>query len=223
MSIDQDHLDGLICATEDGVLFHLPWGFTLYRTEYGGPSESRWQILVDAMQTQVVAKLAPHGGGNEGEDEDDGDGDDGESPRAALLRLFRLDMRSDAAALQGRPLDALRAQFLDGARATDPEMALAPQQRVFLLADAEVLGDNEAFSDGPGGIWVKAVQADYAAANYTPRDARLGPQRYFGWMKMRADAVLGLWRALDRHEMASVAPLTIGGMHLVTWDGDDEE
>lgn len=219
MSLVQDHLDGLLRATEDGALFHLPWGFTLYRTEYGGPSESRWQILVDAIQAQVAAKLAPHGGG------DDDDGDDGKSPRAALLRLFRLDVRSDAAALQGRSFDALRTQFLDGARAAaDPETVPAPQQRVFLVADTEVLGDDEAFSGGPGGgIWVKAVQADYAAANHTPRDARLGPQRYFGWMKMRADAVLGLWRALDRHEMASVAPPTIGGMHLVTWDGDEEE
>lgn len=96
--------------------------------------------------------------------------------------------------------------------------------RVFLLAVAEVLGDDAAFSDGPGGgLWVKAVQADYAAANHTPRDARSGPQRYLGWMKMRADAVLGLWRVLDRHEMASVAPPTIGGMHLVKWDGDEEE
>ena len=223
MSLVQDHLDGLFRATEDGALFHLPWGFTLYRTEYGGPSEARWQTLVDAIQAHVAAKLAPGG------DDDDEEGEEeGESPqvtRAALLRLFRLDVQSDAAALQSQPLDVLRAQFLEGAlAAAAPETVLAPQQRIFLLADAEVLGDDEAFSDGPGGgLWVKAVQADYTAADHTPRDAREGPQRYFGWMKMRADAVLGLWRVLDRHEMASVAPLTIGGMHLVTWDGDDEE
>ncbi|KAK8069899.1 hypothetical protein PG994_006515 [Apiospora phragmitis] len=139
--------DGLYWVTEEDDAFHLTWGFTLYRTEYGGSSEQRWQALVAKIQAQVADKLAPRP-----ESGGDGDGDDDEGrpeTRAALLRLFRLDARSDPGLLQGKSMDEVRALFWDRVRANVPE-PMPPQQCVFLLANKDVLGDDDAFAGGAG-------------------------------------------------------------------------
>jgi hypothetical protein len=55
--------------------------------------------------------------------------------------------------------------------------------RMFLVADEEVLSDADAFL-------VRCVEADYEAADYVPRNTRMGGQRYFGWMRTRSSECL---------------------------------
>lgn len=85
--------------------------------------------------------------------------------------------------------------------------------RVILVADGEALLDVDAFT-------VKGVDADYRAEDHTPRNTRLGGQRYFDWMPMKAECVAGLWKNLETFPFQQIAPATIGGSHLVVWKDD---
>ncbi|KAJ8108248.1 hypothetical protein OPT61_g8306 [Boeremia exigua] len=79
--------------------------------------------------------------------------------------------------------------------------------RIFLFADDEVLSD-------PAGSVIKCVDADYHAEDHIPRNKRMGGQRYFGWMQMKAQSVADLWVRLGLDELSMIAPSTIGGSHL---------
>ncbi|RYO73792.1 hypothetical protein DL766_003579 [Monosporascus sp. MC13-8B] len=203
---------GVLCelerVPEDQVPSPAPyyrnWGFTIYRTEYSGSSDQKWQVLLDKIQTQLVEELKEEGG----------DDDNDRQMRGKLISLFQLDARSDAGLLQHASMDQVR-QLCQGNQGGSPLNVDLPTHRYFLLADAEVLKDV-----GRGEFWVKCVQPGYVAADYVPKNTWLGGgQRYFGWMKMTARNVFDLWRELDIHDLESIAPQTIGGMHLVTWDG----
>ncbi|RYP65974.1 hypothetical protein DL771_008021 [Monosporascus sp. 5C6A] len=184
--------------------YYPNWGFTIYRTQYGGSSDQKWQALLDKIQAQLVEEL----------EEEGGDDDDDAQAREKLSSLFRLDARSDAGLLQHASMDQVRQLYQDN-QGGSPLNADLPTHRYFLLADAEVLEDA-----GRGEFWVKCVQPDYVAADYVPKNARLGGgQRYFGWMKMTTRSVFDLWRELDTRHLEGIAPQTIGGMHLVMWDG----
>lgn len=178
------------------------WGFTIYRTEYGELSDQKWQALLDKIHTQVAEELEVHGG-------------DDQQTVEKMLSLFRLDARSDADLLQHRSMDDVRQLYQDNQVSRGGLDANLPTHCCFLLADAEVL---EAV--GCGEYFVKCVQVDYVAADHIPKNTRLGwGQRYFGWMKMTTRSILDLWWELDARDLPSIAPPTIGGMHLVTWDG----
>jgi hypothetical protein len=82
--------------------------------------------------------------------------------------------------------------------------------RIFLVADDEVLSD----PSHPTPV-IKCVDADYRAEDYIPQNTRVGGQRYFGWMPMKAGSVAELWAHLDLFDMNRIAPQTIGGSHLV--------
>jgi hypothetical protein len=84
--------------------------------------------------------------------------------------------------------------------------------QVFLLADDETLS-------GVDTSIIKCVDANYQATNHIPRNLRLGGQRYFGWMLMRAGSIVDLWNELDNSELECIAPQTIEGRHAVVWDG----
>jgi hypothetical protein len=109
-------------------------------------------------------------------------------------------------------MDQLR-QLYNSGEGGQPMNADYNLHRIFLFADDEVLSD-------PTASIVKCVDADYRAEDYIPRNKRMGGQRYFGWMRMRAGSVAELWVCLDLFEMSTIAPLTIGGSHLAVWDGD---
>ncbi len=75
---------------------------TIYRTEYGGSSDQKWQLLPDKIQNQLIEELEKEGG--DGDDDDDDDDDDGRA-REKLSALFRLDARSDAGVPQHVSMD----------------------------------------------------------------------------------------------------------------------
>jgi hypothetical protein len=185
--------------TESDKESYRNWGFTIYRTAYDPPSEQAWQRLLQTIQTRAyeealsITYSAP---------------DDPEFQE--IWSLFRLDARSDAA-LAGLDMEQLRSVY-DAGNGGEPMNADYPTHRVFLLADDEVLAD-------VGADIVKCVDANYRAADYASQNPRLGGQRYFGWMPMKAGSAAELWTNLDMRFIDEIAPLTIGGSHLVVWDG----
>ncbi|RYO97076.1 hypothetical protein DL764_007371 [Monosporascus ibericus] len=167
-------------------------------TLLGVLSELKWQALLDKVRTQFTEEL---------EKESRDDNNDAQM-REKLSSLFRLDAWLDAGLFQNIFMDQVR-QLYQNNQGGNPLNADLPTHRYFLLADAEVLEDA-----GRGEFWVKCVQPDYE-----PKNTRLGGQRYFVWMKMTTRNVFDLWKELDSRDLESIAPQTIGGMHLVTWDG----
>jgi hypothetical protein len=185
---------------DDEVVRHRNWGFTIYRTGYGPLSDQQWQRLLQTIQTRAY-----EGALSATESTEDNSG------FLQLWSFFRLDARSDPA-LAGLDMDQLR-QLYNSGEGGQPMNADYNLHRIFLFADDEVLSD-------PTASIVKCVDADYRAEDYIPRNKRMGGQRYFGWMRMRAGSVAELWVCLDLFEMSTIAPLTIGGSHLAVWDGD---
>lgn len=90
-----------------------------------------------------------------------------------------------------------------------------PNYRVFFVVDEESI--DSIMEKEP---WIKCVQVDYDAAQYVPKNRRVGGQRYFGWIIMTASSVLGLWESLTDQDLHLIAPPTIGGLHLTVWDSD---
>ncbi|ETS75313.1 hypothetical protein PFICI_12257 [Pestalotiopsis fici W106-1] len=218
MAMLESILSGLQRITDDGELApdlpdatpdYLNWGFTIYRTEYGGSSDESWLALLDNIQAQIAEELQAH--------QDDEENDEQRQMAETLQALFRLDTHSDITLLQDKPMDDLRELFLRSVE--DDHGAFRPHQcGYFLLADSEVLQDAGRAVNPE--FWVKCVQGDYVAANYTPKNNRMGGQRYFGWMKMTTRSMLELWDQLNVRDLASLAPKTIGGLHVTTWNGE---
>ncbi|KAI8938332.1 hypothetical protein NX059_005983 [Plenodomus lindquistii] len=111
-------------------------------------------------------------------------------------------------------MDQLRSFYRNGGNGDNntPMNADLRTHRVFLVADDDVLSDTDnAFTIKHDCFTVKCVEADYEAANHVGDARRCMPQRYFGWMPMRAGYVIELWRNLRDHEMQTIAPEMIGG------------
>ncbi|KAI4948995.1 hypothetical protein J4E91_005457 [Alternaria rosae] len=190
---------GNLCVYEDDEFVrHRNWGFTMYRTGYGPSSDQQWQRLLQTIQTNA------HEGALDatGTEEDD-------PGFQQLWSLFRLDARSDPA-LAGLDMNQLRELYNSGEGA-QPMNTDYKLHRIFLFADDEVLSD-------PTASIIKAVDADYRPEDYVSRNPRVGRQRYFGWMPMKAGSVAELWSRLNIWDMSRIAPPTIGGSHLVVWD-----
>ncbi|KAF9877157.1 hypothetical protein CkaCkLH20_05423 [Colletotrichum karsti] len=188
---------------DDPTLAYQPWGFSIYRTAYGPESEGAWQTLINTIGQQAREDLRLFG-------ETKAD----EERAARLSSCFHLDLGSDEDALRGADMHRVRRLHREVAAESGvwSEENFASRQ-YFLLADEEVLADV-----ATGDFWVKCVQADYEADRYASRCART-PQRYFGWMKTTARTLSELWGTLEEG-LDRIAPPTIGGMHLVTWEGD---
>jgi hypothetical protein len=174
------------------------WGYTIYRTGYGPSSDQQWEKLLQKIQTQAYEKTLRVTGAT---------ANDPKFQR--IWSLFVLDARSDPA-LGGLDIDQLRLLYRKG-YGDAPINADVRSHRVFLVADDEILSDTDAFT-------VRCVEANYAAANHIG-NSRV-PQRYFGWMPMRAGCVVELWKHLKDHELKSIAPQTIGGSNLVIWEDE---
>ncbi|USP76864.1 uncharacterized protein yc1106_04138 [Curvularia clavata] len=198
-SSTEEWINNLGIFSDEEFVGHRNWGFTIYRTGYGPSSDQQWQQLLQTIQLGARKGALDV---TETTEEDPG--------FQQLWSLFRLDARSDSA-LAGLGIDQLRDLYNSG-EGGQPMNTDYKLHRIFLLADDEALSD-------PTASIIKCVDADYRAEDYIPRNTRMGGQRYFGWMPMRAGSVAELWSRLDDWDLCRIAPPTIGGSHLVIWDG----
>jgi hypothetical protein len=75
--------------------------------------------------------------------------------------------------------------------------------RLFLLADAEVLGKADL-------RLIKVVEGDYDPIDRVPKNTRGGPQRYFGWITMSSTTVAELWNELYSYYLWEIGSCTTG-------------
>ncbi|KAH7076614.1 hypothetical protein BKA63DRAFT_412219 [Paraphoma chrysanthemicola] len=188
----------LIEPEEDHKQFLMHWDFTIYRTYYGNGtyygtgSDEQWSKLLKTVIDGVTQGLARMEEADENPD-----------ATTQLRERFRLDARSDPATLDGLTQQHVRQLYVKGSGGR-PMNTDKPIWRIFLLADAEVLQD-------PDLRLIKAVAADYDPAA-VPRNTRMGPQRYFGWMAMPMTAVLGLYTELDIFQFEQIVSHASGGL-----------
>ncbi|KAF2012852.1 hypothetical protein BU24DRAFT_453173 [Aaosphaeria arxii CBS 175.79] len=190
-------------ADEDLSRFYRQWGFTIYRTAYGETTNDLWDSLSQDIRSRVRDQILGS----------DTAGDNAEAQR--LWSLFVLDVRDDPGNLSGATMDQVRLAFREEVGGRPMNVDDGPR-RIFLYVDEEVME-----FVGRGELMVKCVQADYRAEDYVPRNPRLGGQRFFGWMKATTKSLLSLWYTLSMRNFDEIAPETIGGAHLVIWDGDN--
>jgi hypothetical protein len=180
-----------IMPEEDREQFLLPWGFIIYRTFYGPGSDERWAKLLQTITTGVESGLNRMDGARD------------TAATAKVLGLFKLDARSDPALLAGLTLEDVRKLYLEGGPGVQLTNMDNGPWRLFLLADAEVLGEAD-----PGLL--KVVEGDYDPADRVPKNTRCGPQRYFGWITMSSTTVAELWQELFSYYLWEVAGGTTG-------------
>lgn len=178
-----------------------PWGFTIYRTYYGSGSDQQWEKLLVNITNGVKDRLRAHGGSKE---------DPAMITRAE--ELFKLDARSDPAALDSLALEDVR-QFYHERTGGQPMNTDKGPWRVFILVDAEVLANPELDI-------IKCVAADYDAAACVPKNSFFGPQRYFGWLRVASKHVLTLWFELEIYDFEQIGNHTAGGPGA-WWDPED--
>ncbi|KAF5510858.1 hypothetical protein CGCS363_v003478 [Colletotrichum siamense] len=188
-------------AGDDVGGYYRSWGFTIYRTAYGPATDEQWRTLQDKIRAQAVSEI-------------DGYVEAGEEDVAAQLKtLFVLDARSDAALLADKTMDEVREIYKQAAVASRssgndydndnsqslPLMHDGPNQRVFLLADAEVL---------------EAVDADFTERDLAKTNGAPGAQGtgratagvWSGWMKMTTRSMVDLSAEMLVRDLASIAP-----------------
>lgn len=129
---------------------------------------------------------------------------------AKVLDQFSLDARSDLDTLEGLTLEDVRQLYLDGS-GSQPLNVDRGQRRLFLLADDQVLQD-------PDLARLKVVAADYDPVAAVPKNWRVGPQRYFGWITMPTTAIFQLWDALELFDIQQIVNRTSPGGPGVYWD-----
>lgn len=173
------------------------WGFTIYRTAYCSSTDQKWEQLLKTIRTHAYDNTLRI---TEATEDD--------PIFQQIWSLFRLDARSDAA-LSGLTFEQLRLLYINSDGGV-PVNSNLRSHRVFLVVDEEVLS-------GVEGCIVMCVEADYLAEEHVSHNPRC-PQRYWGFMKMRADEVAQLWQELKLFDFQTIAPETIGGSHLVVWE-----
>ncbi|KAJ0274839.1 hypothetical protein COL940_009109 [Colletotrichum noveboracense] len=192
--------------------YYCSWGFTIYRTAYDPATDAQWRTLLDKIRAQAVSEIDGYVGAGE------------EDVAAQLKTLFVLDARSDVALLADKTMDEVREIYKQAAVASRscgndydndnsqslPFMHDGPNQRVFLLADAEVI---EAVDQG-SYFWVKGVDADFAERDLAKTNGAPGAQGtgraaagvWSGWMKMTTRSVVDLCAEMLVRDLASIAP-----------------
>ncbi|CEJ81471.1 hypothetical protein VHEMI01593 [[Torrubiella] hemipterigena] len=137
--------------SDDTSFFHIPLGFTIYRTDYTTEnSDQLWTDLVEDRTQWLVKQV---------NDESEGYGSSPTQLAAAekLRSLIRFDARSDRDNLEGRDLDQLRDIFNDHVGGKPLHIGQY-ERNLFLVADEEVFDNLVSKDDQP---WVKAVEANY--------------------------------------------------------------
>lgn len=194
--------DRTVGPKEDGEQFLTHWGFTIYRTYYGPGSDEQWSKLLKNITDSVEE------GFTELEEVDKA-----LDATTKARDQFRLDARSDPATLDGLMLEDVRQLYLEGSGG-QPMNTDNRSCRLFLLADAQVLQD-------PDLRLLKVAAVDYDPVAAVPKNWRVGPQRYFGWITMPATAVLNLYNELDMFQSKQIVNRTSGGPGAF-WDPMDD-
>ncbi|ETS76321.1 hypothetical protein PFICI_11708 [Pestalotiopsis fici W106-1] len=222
-------LNGYIIRAE----VHDPpaWGYAVYRTAYGAATDEPWRLLLEAIRTEVrrdVLSLRIPRGGNPSRYSDE------ETQRCEeFLSLLTLDTKEDQSTLQGASMDRVREIIKE----TDPlptedewllDGTLTTRQGVFLYVDDEVLESVAAAAAAQtptptGGScaaapWIKMVELDYEPEKHKG-NIRVGPQYYFGWMKVSTDSFFQLWSAQEGKYLWSFAPPSTDERTLPIWNG----
>ncbi|KAH8732401.1 hypothetical protein GQ44DRAFT_697591 [Phaeosphaeriaceae sp. PMI808] len=193
-------LDRYVMPEEDRDQFLEHWGFTIYRTFYGPGSDEKWSKLLQNITAGTEDRLNRM------------DGAEDTPVTTKVWGLFKLDARSDPTLLDGLTLEDVRKLYLEGAggRPMNVDRSI---WRLFLLADAEVLGDSDL-------RLLKVAAADYDPVAAVPKNRRAGPQHYFGWITMPSTTALDLWNELDSYTLGEIADSTSGGPGAY-WDPDN--
>ncbi|TEA20295.1 hypothetical protein C8034_v000225 [Colletotrichum sidae] len=208
--------DGTSWTVGDDVSgYYRSWGFTIYRTAYGPATDAQWRTLLGKIRAQAVSEL-------------DGYVEPGEEDVAAQLKsLSVLDTRSDAALLADKTMDEVREIYKQAAVAACssggdydgdeydhdnhdsrslPLMRDNPNQRAFLLADADVL---EGVDRDPY-FWIKCVEADFAEGNLAGalggRGRAAVAKPWPGWMKMTTRSLVDLCAEMPVRDLANITP-----------------
>lgn len=195
------------------------WGFAIYRTAYGATTDVPWQSLLEAIRTNVrteVLGLRAPRGGNPPHFSDE------ETQRCEeFLSLLKLDVKEDQSILESVSMDRVREMIKEtDPRPTDDEpMAgtLTTLQGVFLYVDDEVLEAAQT-PTGSRPPWVKVVELDYKPEQHKG-NRRVGPQSYFGWMKLSTGSFFQLWQDLEGQDLWKLAPRNSDERLLTIWDG----
>lgn len=182
------------------------WGFTIYRTAYGGETNIYWEALLQTLHTNVLVAITQY-------HEDEPDEREANAVEL-LLELLRLDNRSDPA-LDGKSLDELRDAYhrepFGWLKRQPGAIEGPPNPSVFLVADADVLKSVEA-----GTYVFKCVDMDFFQRSHV-QSPRV-PQDYYGWMLMSPIAVLPLWQRLWRSDvLENIAPPVRFGQPMKVW------
>lgn len=130
-----DSLDEIVeCVTvrprSDGdptVWRQYNWGFTIYRTAYGGNTEASWNTLLKSIRDYIHYLTDHENLRSWGYDPVENSGKDKRSRKICAVweaapkarELFRLDPRSDQALLENVSPDRLRELFKEGAPGLD--------------------------------------------------------------------------------------------------------
>lgn len=193
--------------------FKEKWGFTVYRTAYGGDSERYWQAIINDLQAQVPAAINERTEGRP------------DAQAQEVLSLFQLDPQPDDQQLAGLSMQQMRERFLHASgdeQAPRPMNTFRPPMlgnHLFLLVDEEVI--SAAASGQAQQLWVKCVDADYRAEDAVPRNTRVR-QTYFGWMKMTTRSLVDFRQHLQMYrEFRRIAPHMLDevGRDAMVWDG----
>lgn len=183
--------------------YHHPWPIIVYRTGYHDTnSDANWATLTEKIRSGILESIATATRGEE-------EGSEVHQDACKLVDLLEFRPISDAGTLEGASHNTLRQlhdEYLEQ-EGLAHHLRLRPR-RPFFVIDAEVLADDL--------TWIKCVDVEYREHYY--HGNAWEPQRYFGWFKMVPNGVVDLLATICWRDLYKIAPLTIGGMHLVTWD-----
>ncbi|SPO02962.1 uncharacterized protein DNG_05643 [Cephalotrichum gorgonifer] len=199
------------CAALGGCVegVYDTWGFPIYRTSYGGDTDSHWEKLLRMIPQELSEELDAQ---QRWEDESRPG-----NPEAAsqILSLFRLKPFSSPGTLEGASLDRLRQMYKDN-RDDLPAKYTADRYHLFLVADAEVLA-----AVARGDSWVKIVNPRYRPEDFVIKNRRMGRGLWFiGYMWMTTRSLLCLWHWLDNRELELLAPPLLNNQRLTeVWNG----
>lgn len=198
------------------------WGFVIYRTAYGPTTDASWQLLLAAIHSNVRASVLDNRTHNPNENPPRFD-DEETRLSEEFLALFKLKLKEDQSMLDGASMDRVREVINE----TDPPtgevdgagrvLGISIRDDVFLYVDDQVLDTIET-ADASSGVWVKAVELGYEPQRHQG-NARVGPQAYWGYMKLYIDSLLQLWQDLEGRPISRIAPKNINEEDLRVWDG----